>query len=287
MVKFSVKLSNILGLSFYRYELTSSNYNPNIDSAITLTVKVTDIFGNPVNNKTVQLYLNGSSLGESYQLTTNTNGIATATYTPNTYGTYDFSIANQHIQINVNQYTYEIKSSNYNPKINTNITLTCNVKDNRGNNVSGKSVQFYRNGSSLGSATTNSSGNATVTYNCSTWGIQDFSVANQHIQVDVDGWKLLNGSDGAKWYLYRNKNYAKLIINGVSTSSSTSYSQFGGSAYASSCRPNQTVLAYENNSKVIFRVNNSGQVHHRSLTGSSVTQNSYIEMMWAIRDSDL
>ena len=112
MVKFSVKLSNILGLSFYRYELTSNNYNPNIDSAITLTVKVTDIFGNPVNNKTVQLYHDGSSMGSSYQLTTNTNGIATATYTVTHFGIHDFSVANQHIQLEVGGWK-QYKGSNW------------------------------------------------------------------------------------------------------------------------------------------------------------------------------
>ena len=98
MTTFSVKLSNILGLSFYRYELTSSTYNPTIDTAFTITCKVTDIFGNPINNKQITLYHNGTSVSNQ---TTNNNGIATWTITPTTWGTHDFNVSNKHIQVDV------------------------------------------------------------------------------------------------------------------------------------------------------------------------------------------
>ena len=53
MTRFSIKIENILGLSYYRYELTSSTYNATIDATddIRITCKVTDIFGNNVNGK--------------------------------------------------------------------------------------------------------------------------------------------------------------------------------------------------------------------------------------------
>ena len=98
MTRFSVKLSNILGLSFYRYELTSSNYNPTIDTAFTITVKVTDVFGNNVNNKSVTLYHDGTSVSSQ---TTDSNGVATWTITPSTWGIHDFNVANTHTQVQV------------------------------------------------------------------------------------------------------------------------------------------------------------------------------------------
>lgn len=98
MTRFSVKLSNILGLSFYRYELTSSTYNPTIDTAFTITVKVTDIFGNNISGKQLTLYHDGTSVSNQ---TTNSNGIATWTITPTTWGTHDFNVSNKHIQVQV------------------------------------------------------------------------------------------------------------------------------------------------------------------------------------------
>ena len=96
--RFSVKLSNILGLSFYRYELTSSTYNATIDTAFTITVKVTDVFGNNVNNKAVTLYHNGTSVSTQ---NTNSNGVATWDITPSTWGIQDFNVSNQHCYVNI------------------------------------------------------------------------------------------------------------------------------------------------------------------------------------------
>lgn len=98
MTRFSVKLKNILGLSYYRYELTSSTYNGTIDTAFTITCKVTDVFGNNVSSKAVTLYHNGTSVSSQ---TTNSNGVATWTITPTTWGTHDFNVANTHTQIQV------------------------------------------------------------------------------------------------------------------------------------------------------------------------------------------
>lgn len=100
MTRFSVKLKNILGLSYYRYELTSNKYNATIDATndITITVKVTDIFGNNVSGKAVTLYHDGTSVSTQ---NTNSNGVATWTITPTTWGIHDFNISNQHCQVNV------------------------------------------------------------------------------------------------------------------------------------------------------------------------------------------
>ncbi len=100
MTRFSVKLKNILGLSYYRYELTSNKYNATIDTTndITITCKVTDIFGNNVNNKAVTLYHDGTSVSTQ---NTNSNGVATWNITPTTWGTHDFNVGNTHTQVQV------------------------------------------------------------------------------------------------------------------------------------------------------------------------------------------
>lgn len=101
MVKFTVPLSDILGSAYYRYELSSSNYNPNIDSTITITCTCKNVLGNPIANKTLELMMNGASQGTS---TTNANGIATWSITLSAWGNKHFYIANATLDLTVNGY---------------------------------------------------------------------------------------------------------------------------------------------------------------------------------------
>ena len=83
-----------------------------------------------------------------------------------------------------------IECSDYNPSIDGNITVTITVNDVYGDAVSGESVTVTAsegtftqlNGSDITAAasvtgTTNSSGQFTLTYSCSEWGLITF-VAN-------------------------------------------------------------------------------------------------------------
>ena len=84
--------------------------------------------------------------------------------------------------------TYDLYSSNYNPNINSNVTISCRVKRVTGEDVEGATLTLYKNGSSVGSATTSELGVANWTVNCSEWGIQHFSVKNQSIDIRVTGY---------------------------------------------------------------------------------------------------
>jgi hypothetical protein len=79
-------------------ELTSSTYNATIDTAFTITAKVTDLLGDAVSGKSITLYHNGTSVSSK---TTNSSGEATWTITPTTWGLHDFSINQTHCQVNV------------------------------------------------------------------------------------------------------------------------------------------------------------------------------------------
>ena len=98
MVKFTVPLKDILGSAYYRYELTSSDYNPNVGSTITITCTCKNILGNPIANKTLELMMNGVSQGTS---TTNANGIATWTITFGGWGNKHFYIGNATLDLMV------------------------------------------------------------------------------------------------------------------------------------------------------------------------------------------
>lgn len=95
MTRFTVPVKNILGNAYYQYEITSSNYNPSIDSTVTLTVTCKNVFGSPVSNKSISLYNNGSLAGTS----TTQNGVATFTYTFNDWDRHTFKAENATLQL--------------------------------------------------------------------------------------------------------------------------------------------------------------------------------------------
>ena len=67
------------------YNITSSNYNPHIDSTVTITVTVTDGDDNTVPNHSFILNADGTDVS----LTTNSNGVATLSYTGDGVGKMD------------------------------------------------------------------------------------------------------------------------------------------------------------------------------------------------------
>ena len=97
-----------------------------------------------------------------------------------------------------------IECSDYNPTIDSNITVTITVNDVYGDSVEGENVTVTAtegtfaqlNGSDITSAstvtgTTNSSGQFTLTYNCTQWGLITFVANNTSNQIRVIGWRQL------------------------------------------------------------------------------------------------
>ena len=95
-----------------------------------------------------------------------------------------------------------IECSDYNPSIDSTITVTISVNDVYGDAVSGESVTVTAsegtftqlNGSDITAAasvtgTTNSSGQFTLTYNCTSWGLITFVANTEKLQIKVTGWK--------------------------------------------------------------------------------------------------
>ena len=102
-----------------------------------------------------------------------------------------------------------IECSDYNPSIDGNITVTITVNDVYGDAISGESVTVTAsegtftqlNGSNITAAssvtgTTNSSGQFTLTYACSEWGLITFSANNTNTQINVQGWRQITISTG-------------------------------------------------------------------------------------------
>ena len=106
-----------------------------------------------------------------------------------------------------------IEASDYNPTIDDYITVTITVNDVYGDAISDESVTVTAsegtftqlNGSSITAAatvtgTTNSSGQFTLTYNCSVWGLITFTANNKTVQCKVIGFKSKNMWNGTLYY---------------------------------------------------------------------------------------
>lgn len=83
------------------YDLSASNYNPTLDDDVTITCKCSDINGNPVANKSLQLY-NNSVLVSSK--TTNSNGVATWTITLSDWDNHHFVVGNVSLDLKATGY---------------------------------------------------------------------------------------------------------------------------------------------------------------------------------------
>lgn len=73
MTKETINASDVIGQSYYIYNLSPSNNNPSINSTINITCTVTNVYGQAVSGKSITLYQNGTSKGSQ---TTSSNGTA-------------------------------------------------------------------------------------------------------------------------------------------------------------------------------------------------------------------
>lgn len=102
---------DILGANYKITKIVASDYNPNIDSTITVTVTVKDVYDDPVENESVQVTcnigkftkLNGSTISDTQSVTaqTDSNGEISLTYSCSEWGLATFSANNTNTQINV------------------------------------------------------------------------------------------------------------------------------------------------------------------------------------------
>ena len=82
----------------YNYQISASKYNVDIDTDVTITVKVTNQQGNPVVGVTVPVLKDNEAWKSG---TTGVNGTFSLTYTADTWGLVMFSTNNNNLQIKV------------------------------------------------------------------------------------------------------------------------------------------------------------------------------------------
>lgn len=97
------------------------------------------------------------------------------------------------------EYYYDMTVSNYNPTIDSNITVGVYVTDGNGDPVNNHSFQLWIGDSTSVTLTTDSQGYAGYTYNCSDWGVRRFSVGTSVTFIKVTGWREIALKNGTLW----------------------------------------------------------------------------------------
>ena len=109
-------------------------------------------------------------------------------------------------------YQYELTSSDYNPKIDETITITCTCKNILGNPIPNKELTLMMNGVEQGTATTNANGIATWSITFGAWGNKHFYIGNATLDLVVTGWKLMETTESGKVKVYTNEDMVALSI---------------------------------------------------------------------------
>lgn len=182
-----------------------------------------------------------------------------------------------------------VECSDYNPSIDSTITVTVSVDDVYGDAVSGESVTVtvsegnftQLNGSDITGAssvtgTTNSSGEFTLTYSCTQWGLITFTANNKSTQVSVTGWKQVQSLSNDRVFVHTDGKNAKIRIGGT-FSTSTSAGEYTLATINSAYKPDGNyVTNYTTQTLDYFPVylgynNNVVHLYKKSTSSSSIT----------------
>jgi len=179
-----------------------------------------------------------------------------------------------------------IECSDYNPSIDGNITVTITVNDVYGDAISGESVTVTAsegnftqlNGSDITAAssvtgTTNSSGQFTLTYTCSEWGLITFSAKNHNTQIRVAGFRKIVENATYSLYVDESTRTAQIEAHrtGVTITSGQSFSGYSDFVIPTKYYPKKNCFSLiMRNATFLFWLFNNGSYGVTNL-GNTVT----------------
>ena len=177
-------------------------------------------------------------------------------------------------------YNYDLSVSDYNPVIDSTVTVGVNVTDGNGEIVNNHSFKLWINDESYETLTTNNEGYASYTFTCSDWGIVRFTAETKNTTViRVTGWKTpTNTSDYTFSY---NHELCELRIHIASTSIPATPEAFGGFTVPSGYRPATPVVSHIFfGNRAVVQVNESGVVSRVSFVGALSDVGVYATLQW-------
>ena len=180
-------------------------------------------------------------------------------------------------------YKYDISISDYNPSIDSNVTVDINVTDGNGEIVGDHdfTLQFDDDSTDL---TTDNEGSASYTYECTDWGVHRFSVGSTISFIRVGGWR--NFRDDSSFTGYYNDHSVYLSVHVSQVPVDTSWGEFSANVIPTS-DPDLTPHGYvvsptAQNARILIRAKpNSARIDRASISGSSFTNaNVSADLMW-------
>ena len=179
-----------------------------------------------------------------------------------------------------------IECSDYNPTIDDYITVTITVNDVYGDSVEGENVTVTAtegtfaqlNGSDITSAstvtgTTNSSGQFTLTYSCTEWGLITFSANNVTTQIRVAGFRKIVENATYSLYVDESTRTAQIEAHrtGVTITSGQSFSGYSDFVIPTKYYPKKNCYSLiMRNATFLFWLFNNGSYGVTNL-GNTVT----------------
>lgn len=195
-----------------------------------------------------------------------------------------------------NYLNIDIGCSSYNPTIDGTVTVTVTVKDVYGDAVSGEEVTVTAsegnftayNGSSITGAsshtgTTNPSGQFTLTYSCSVWGLITFTAPNVSTQIKVKGYKTVSLTNGTLYY-DDEKAMAVLEYHSTTTWNVSNWTSLG-TTFAnvpSGLRPAQMVFTNTSDNRLFVRVKTNGTWEYTTGGNNISAPYIYTTLVWLL-----
>ena len=179
----------------------------------------------------------------------------------------------------------KIVASDYNPNIDSTITVTVTVKDVYDDPVENESVQVTCNigkftklnnttitASSSVTGTTNSNGQFTLTYSCTEWGLITFSAKNHiHLQIRVTGYSQISSSNITNYTIYQKENHIRVVFNYPTQSLTTTWSTLTSAAIGDKTkRPSTPIVGVGHYGNYLIRIN-AGTFESRTISGTANT----------------
>lgn len=194
----------------------------------------------------------------------------------------------------------KIVASDYNPNIDSTITVTVTVKDVYDDPVENESVQvtcnigkFTKlNGSTISdtqsvTAQTDSNGEISLTYSCSEWGLATFSAKNHiGLQIRVTGYKLIKSTTNDLIKLYRNDNQIQCVLFSSNNDVyfGTSWAEYvNGGWIPTGLTPKSTIVATNYaHLNTYWAIKGNGAISKCTSANAAVTTQSYVVIEWTV-----